>query len=116
VDRGQSAAFTVLRPLSSVLDSHGGTAMRYWVALVLTVGWVTPAPAQEPDKSAAENPVHQELRAMRQGVVDAVNKNDVDRLLTYLDKDVVVTWMNAEVSKGPEGVRAYFDKMMKGPN
>ena len=44
----------------------------------------------------------------------AVNQNDLDALLPLLDKNVIVTWMNGEVSRGPEGVRAYYDRMMKG--
>ena len=35
--------------------------------------------------------------------------------MTYLDPDVVVTWQNGEVSRKPDGVKAYYDRMMKGP-
>ncbi len=62
-----------------------------------------------------ENPAHEELRALRKGLVEAIKKNDVDELLTYLDPDVVVTWQNGEVSRKPDGVKAYYDRMMKGP-
>ncbi len=65
---------------------------------------------------APEDPAHAELRALREGLVAAIKKNDVDEVLTYLDHDVVVTWQNGEVSRKPEGVRAYFDRVMKGPN
>ena len=30
--------------------------------------------------------------------------------------DAVLTWQNAEVSRGHQGLRDYYDKMMKGPN
>jgi uncharacterized protein (TIGR02246 family) len=66
------------------------------------------------DQAAKEAPAHQELRALKQEVTEAVNQNDLPRLLTHLDKDVVVTWLNGEVSRGPDGVRAYYDRMMKG--
>ena len=62
-----------------------------------------------------EDPAHEELRALRKGLVEAIQKNDVDDLLTYLDPDVVVTWQNGEVSRKPDGVKAYYDRMMKGP-
>jgi ketosteroid isomerase-like protein len=53
---------------------------------------------------------------MRDGLVDAFNKRDVDRVLSYLHPDIVVTWQNGEVSHGREGVRRYYEKMMVGPS
>jgi len=64
----------------------------------------------------AEDPAHAQLRALRDDLVDAMNKRDVDRLLSHLHPDVVVTWQNAEVSRKPEGVRAYISRMLDGPN
>ena len=74
------------------------------------------APAAAPAAKEPENPAHDELRALRKGMVEAIQKGDIDKLLTYLDPDVVVTWQNGEVSRKPEGVKAYYDRMMKGPN
>jgi ketosteroid isomerase-like protein len=68
------------------------------------------------DPPAAEDPAHAELRKLKEEVQEAVNKQDLDRLLAVLDPDVVVTWQNAEVSRKPQGVREYYDRMMKGPN
>lgn len=59
--------------------------------------------------------VHDELRALRDGMLDAMNKGDVERQLAYLHPNVVVTWHDAEVSRGREGVRAYLDRVLKGP-
>ena len=59
--------------------------------------------------------VHNELRALRDGLVDAINKGDIERQLTYLHPNVVVTALNGEVSRGHEGVRTYFLKMTTGP-
>jgi ketosteroid isomerase-like protein len=83
-----------------------------------------PAPSQTPPKATtqAEAPpandeaVHNELRALRDGLVDAMNKGDIERELTYLAPNVVVTWHNAEVSRGREGVRAYLARILSGPN
>jgi ketosteroid isomerase-like protein len=83
--------------------------------LVLLLGVGDPLAAQDA-KKPKEDPAHEELRALRREVEDAVNKNDLDRLLTFLDEDVVVTWQNAEVSRKPAGVREYYERMMKGPN
>jgi ketosteroid isomerase-like protein len=63
-----------------------------------------------------EDPAHAELRALRDGLLDAVNKKDVDGLLRLLHPDVVVTWQNAEVSRKPAGVRAYLARMLEGPD
>jgi ketosteroid isomerase-like protein len=63
-----------------------------------------------------EDPAHGELRALRDGLLEAVNKKDVDALLRLLHPDVVVTWQNAEVSRKPAGVRAYLARMLEGPD
>jgi len=73
----------------------------------------TPAVASAPDATDPE--VLKQIAEIRNGMVDALNKKDFDKVLTYLDKDIVVTWANAEVSHGPAEVKAYCDKMMNGP-
>jgi ketosteroid isomerase-like protein len=40
----------------------------------------------------------------------------MDALTAHLDPNVVVTWQNGEVSRGPEGVRKFYDDVMVGPN
>jgi ketosteroid isomerase-like protein len=72
-----------------------------------------PVNAQTPAKDEA---IHNQLRALRDGLVNAINKGDIDRQLTYLHPDVVVTWQNAEVSRGHDGVRAYLNRILSGPN
>ena len=54
------------------------------------------------------------ITRLREGLVESFNKGDLDRLLSHLDTNVVVTWQNAEVSLGREGVREYYHKMMRG--
>ena len=58
----------------------------------------------------------QAINQLRQELIDAFNSGDVDRLLSHLDPDVVITWQNAEVCRGPEAVRAYYNRMMSGPD
>lgn len=65
---------------------------------------------------ATEDPAHNELRALRDGLIDAIKKGDLERELSYLHPNVVITWQNAEVSRGREGVRKYLDRMLKGPD
>jgi ketosteroid isomerase-like protein len=70
----------------------------------------------QPDAKPKEDPAHDELRAVKKGVEEALKKRDIDSLLKYLDNDVVVTWQNAETKRGHEGVKEFNDRMMKGEN
>jgi ketosteroid isomerase-like protein len=58
--------------------------------------------------------VEQEITKLREGLVDSFNQGDIDRLLTFLDTNAVVTWQNGEVCEGTNAVKAYYDRMMKG--
>jgi ketosteroid isomerase-like protein len=82
-------------------------------ALMFLCPAALPASSQAPPKDEA---VHNELRALRDGLIDAMNKGDIERELTYMHPNVVVTWHNAEVSRGRDGVRAYLNRMLTGPN
>ncbi len=46
----------------------------------------------------------------------AIAENDIERQLTFMHPDVVVTWHNAEVSRRREGVREYLQRMLEGPD
>jgi ketosteroid isomerase-like protein len=82
--------------------------------LALLVAGMLAATAGAGLAQPVEDPAHAELRALRDSLVDAVNKKDVEALLRQLHPDVVVTWQNAEVSRKPEGVRAYLARMLQG--
>jgi ketosteroid isomerase-like protein len=79
------------------------------------------APAQTPPAAptapaVTEPDALKAINLLRNELVDAFNKGDVDRLLSHLDPDVVATWQNGEVTRGPQGVRGYYNKMMTGPD
>ena len=67
-------------------------------------------------KSVPEDPAHQALRQLRDGLLAAMNKGDLEGTLRFLHTNVVITWHNAEVSRGHEGVRAYHNRVMTGPS
>src|SRR5688572_26070768 len=95
--------------------------MNRWTAgIVLSAALAVaaaPAIAQEARSGATpEADVPPEIADLRNNLIDAFNKKEVDRMLTYLHPDIVVTWQNAEVSHGREGVRKYYERMMVGPN
>jgi ketosteroid isomerase-like protein len=70
------------------------------------------APAQVGASTNSE--VEQAITQLREGLIDSFNHGDIDRLITYLDTNAVVTWQNGEVCEGPAAVKAYYERMMKG--
>ncbi|MEX0642282.1 MAG: nuclear transport factor 2 family protein, partial [Pirellulales bacterium] len=72
--------------------------------------------AEETAKPSAEDSVHNELRAVRDGMIDAFNKGDFDRLTQYMRPDAVITWQNAEVTRSREEARKYYERMLVGPD
>jgi ketosteroid isomerase-like protein len=88
--------------------------MKMRCLLVLAGTGLLLAPGLPANGQGQEDPAHAELRSVRDSMIEAINKNDVDKLLSHLHKEVVVTWMDGEVSRHPDGVKSYYDKMMKG--
>jgi ketosteroid isomerase-like protein len=84
-------------------------------AIALVVGVMPPSNAQD-QKSAPEDPAHQALRQLRDDLVETMNQGDIEASLKFLHTNVVITWHNAEVSSGHDGVRAYHNRVMSGPN
>ena len=88
--------------------------MIFLLALSASLNAQTTAPTT-PGAVVAADPT-EAINLLRRELVDAFNKGDLDRLLSHLDPDCVITWQNAEVCRGPEAVRAYYNKMMTGPD
>src|SRR5262249_30992219 len=61
----------------------------------------------------AEDPAHNELRALRSEVIDAITKGDFDGVIKHVHSNVVVTWQNNEVCRGHQGLRDFFNRMGK---
>lgn len=64
--------------------------------------------------AGAEAKAHEELRAMKDRLLKALNDKNVDALLAEVDPRIRLTTMDNVLSKGPDGVKAYYDKMMSG--
>ncbi len=88
--------------------------MKCWMPRILAAVLLATVSLGADEAKTKEDPVHNELRTLRDGVINAFNKNDIDRMLTYVHKDAVFTWQNGEVSRGHEGIREYYRKMMTG--
>lgn len=80
-----------------------------------TQGAPAPAPAVE-EVRAAENPNHEQLRALRDGITAAMNKRDIEGVVSFLHEKVVFTTMNGDVAVGKKAIQDYYFKMMQGPN
>ena len=78
--------------------------------LMLLVTMVSPAAAQTPEEEA----LHNELRALKERLTDALNRNDIDAALLETAPNVVFTAMNNDVAHGHDELKAYFERMMKG--
>ncbi len=78
---------------------------------LLTISACQLTPSAQP--VVPEDPAHQELRALRTNVVDAITHGDFDRTLANVHTNVVVTWQNAEVCRGHDGLRTFFNRMGK---
>jgi ketosteroid isomerase-like protein len=74
----------------------------------------TPPPVATPTANAGTEQDVKELSALRQRLVDAFNKGDIDTLLGSVSPTVVVIWQNGEVNQGPDAVRQFYTRMMKG--
>src|SRR5688572_16755803 len=64
--------------------------------------------------SAQEDPIHDELRQLKRGAEESLNKRDLEGLLGFALANVVATWQDARVSRGHSGVRSYYQEMLEG--
>ena len=83
---------------------------RVAVATVIAICMVTGAGwAQQPDPRADDR---KELRAMLAEFEAAINAQNIERMVAQMDDNVTVIWLNAEVSRGKDEVRAYYGRMV----
>ena len=75
-------------------------------ALCLSIG---SGLAQQPDPRTEDR---KQLRAMLAEFEAAINAQSIERMLAEMDDNVTVIWLNAEVSRGKDEVRAYYGRMV----
>jgi ketosteroid isomerase-like protein len=64
--------------------------------------------------SPAAEVLHNDLRALKDRAVAAVNKRDPDALMKELAPEIVFTAMNNEVVRGLDQAKAYYQRMLVG--
>lgn len=94
-----------------------------FLLIALLMAGASGAVGQEPIEAAAAAPpeadidqLHDELRALKATMEQALNTRDLDALLANVDENVVFTTMNGDVVVGRQGVADYFRKMLEGPD
>ena len=92
-DSGQDAPET---DVSEVPEQSGATTVQF--------------PVASPD----DEQIHAALRALRDRLIVAYEKRDMDALLQELVDDVVITWQNSERNEGHQEFREFYDRMMNG--
>lgn len=68
--------------------------------------------AQPADPHAADR---QALIKVFQEIEAGINHQNVERMVAQMTPDATVTWLNGEVSRGHSEIRAYYQRMVKGP-
>jgi len=56
------------------------------------------------------------LRTILADIQAGINERDLDRILRHLSDDAVVTYQNADVTRGKAEISAYFNKNFNGSN
>ncbi len=75
-----------------------------------TIAATTPAL----DATAGHVEDRQQLRILLDKMEKGISSLDLEAVLALMQPDVIVTWQNAEVSRGREPIRAYYNRMMTG--
>jgi len=86
--------------------------MRKRTVFMLVCGWLACGAAWQ-KVNAAEDPAHNELRALRSEVIEAITKGDFEAVIRHVHTNIVVTWQNNEVCRRHQGRREFFDRMGK---
>lgn len=86
--------------------------MKTKTACLLVCAWLACSAAAGRTK-AAEDTAHADLRALRAEIIDAITKGDIDAVIKHVHPNVVVTWQNAEVCRGHQGLRDFFNRTGK---
>ena len=79
------------------------------IALLAVVLLMGAAWAQQPDPRAEDR---KQLRGMLAEFEAAINAQSIERMVAEMDDNVTVIWLNAEVSRGKDQVRAYYGRMV----
>lgn len=81
-------------------------------ALAVPMLWHDGALADAGDPHAEDR---QALIKVFREIESGINDQDVERMVKQMAPDATVTWLNGEISRGHDEIRAYYQRMVKGP-
>ncbi len=87
-----------------------------WGVPILVALTMFVAPGVRAQKDPSLDQIHNELRALKDRAVDAVNKRNRDALFRELAPNITFTGMDNEVVSGLEKLQAYYDKTLVSPS
>jgi len=90
----------------------GETIMLQWgrMSMLLLCLFVLPAGAQPAVDSYADD--RKQLLAVFDEIVKGINEQSIDRMVAQMDPNATVIWLNAEVSRGHNDIKAYYRRMV----
>lgn len=86
------------------------------VSLLFGVSYGALAAPQESPTVTDADAVHEALRSLKSTMEAALNKRDLDTIVAHVHPNIVFVPMNAEIIRGRDGVRNYYQRMLFGPN
>lgn len=87
--------------------------MRLFTLFFMVISLLVGMNLQAEEKHIADRT---QLKHLLTDIESALNKADIEQLISHLHNNVVVTFLNAEVARGIPEVRAYYEKTMSGDN
>lgn len=98
------------RPMTDWLtDAIKHAANVVFSTLVMAAGLALALPALAQDDRADDR---KKLLAMVAAAEAAINSQDPEKFVVLFEADGVITWLNGEVSRGHDAIRAYHRKMV----
>jgi uncharacterized protein (TIGR02246 family) len=84
-----------------------------FITLVLSTLLQTNAFAETTDPRADDR---QALLKVFHEIEAGINDQNVERMVAQMTPDATVVWLNGEVSRGHDEIRAYYQRMVQGPD
>ena len=79
--------------------------------LLLIVSAAAHVLAAQPDPYASDR---QALLKVFREIEGGINDQNVDRMVAQMHPQATVTWLNGEISRGHDEIKAYYHRMVKG--
>lgn len=89
--------------------------LRHFLPGALLLAFLASRPAVQVARAAPEDPLLRGVSQAADALVTAMNRGDVAAALKSFDTNCLVTWCNAEISRGHAGVRAFAEGLRGGP-